>query len=223
MTALSESARPSGVRRFWGLRPKVLLFALIALMYGYVLWTNERFLFNPDDPEWRHIAPFRWLLLPHGMVAALALFLGPLQFSDRLRRRFANLHRVLGYLYVTGVFIGAPLGLYIEWFEERLGYTRSFTIATGVDGANWILATAMALFFIRQGKIEQHRRWMTRSFACSLIFLEARAILTLFNLPAAQAETVLWCCIAAAYPLADLVLQVEELRRQRPRPARVVN
>ena len=220
MTIISQSASSSGTRRF-GVRPKYLLFALIAAMYAYVLWTNERFLFNPADPEWAHISTFKWILLPHGMVASLALFLGPLQFSDRLRRRFAAVHRTLGYLYVTGVFVGAPIGLYIEWFEERLGYTRSFTIATAVDATNWIIATAVALYFIRQGKIEQHRRWMTRSFACSLIFLEARLILTLFDLPSRMAETVLWCCIAAAYPLADLVLQVEELLRQRTRPVRV--
>ena len=38
------------------------LFAFIALMYAYVLWTNENFLVNSKDPEWAHIAPFRWLL-----------------------------------------------------------------------------------------------------------------------------------------------------------------
>jgi len=223
MTAVSAPARPSGTGRFAGLRPKTLLFAVIAAMYVYVLWTNERFLFNPADPEWQHIATFKWMLLPHAMVASLALFLGPLQFSDRLRRRFAKLHRVLGYFYVTGVFVGAPIGAYIEYFEERLGEARSFTIATATDGTIWIFATATALYFIRRGKVEQHRRWMTRSFACSLIFLEVRMIQTLFSIPADKVETVLWCCVAAAFPLADLVLQVEESLRQRARQARAVS
>jgi uncharacterized membrane protein len=220
MTAISQPAGPSGAAR---VRPKYLLFAAIALMYAYVLWTNERFLFNTADPEWQHIATFKWILLPHGMVASLALFLGPLQFSDRLRRRFAGVHRTLGYFYVTGVFVAAPIGAYIEYFEERLGETRSFTIATATDATIWIFATAVALFFIRRGKVEQHRRWMTRSFACALIFLEVRLIQTLFSIPAAKVETVLWCCVAAAFPLADLVLQVEESLRMRARPARVAS
>jgi hypothetical protein len=61
---------------------------------------------------------------------------------------------------------------------------------------------------------------MTRSFACALIFLEVRLILTLFNLPFAVAETVVWSCVAAAFPLADLVLQLQESYRPRATPAR---
>ena len=67
--------------------PKHLLFAFIGLMYAYVLWNNERFLFDSKHPEWAHIQSFKWWLLPHGLAAACALFLGPLQFSDRLRQR----------------------------------------------------------------------------------------------------------------------------------------
>jgi len=202
-------------------RAKYILFALLGMMYVYVLWTNESFLFNARDPEWAHIAPFHWFLLPHGMAAAFALFLGPLQFSDRLRRRFAKAHKVIGYFYIAGAYVGAPLGLYIQYFEERLGnFSRSFTIATAFDAGIWIYATTMALIFIRQGKIQQHRQWMTRSFACALIFLEVRLVLTLFSLPESAAEIVVWSCVAAAFPLADLVLQVEETLRAKSRPAR---
>jgi len=218
MTAISEPSRPS--RRLSWPRPKYLLFAAIGLMYAYVLWTNENFLFNAKDPEWAHIAPFQWFLLPHGLAAAFALFLGPFQFSDRLRRRYATVHHVMGYLYITGVYLGAPMGIYIEYFEERLGEPRSFTVATIADAGIWIFATTMALVFIRQGRIQQHRQWMTRSFACALIFLEVRLILTLFNLPFAMAETVLWSCVAAAFPLADLVLQLQESFRPRAAPAK---
>src|SRR6266404_3965503 len=142
-------------------RPKYLLFAFIGLLYAYVLWNNESFLFNPKDPEWMHIESFKWWLLPHGLTAACALFLGPLQFSDRLRLRFSRLHRVLGRFYAAGVFIGAPLGIYIQYFEERTGGTRSFTIAAAADAALWIFSTSMALIFILQGKVQQHRQWMT--------------------------------------------------------------
>ena len=78
----------------------------------------------------------------------------------------------------------------------------------------------MALIFIRQGKIQQHRIWMTRSFACALIFLEVRVVSTIFRLPESAAETVVWSCVVAAFPLADLVLQVEETLRAKSRPAR---
>ncbi len=166
-------------------------------MYLYVLWNDESFLVNSKDPEWKHIASFQWWLLPHGLAAGCALVLGPLQFSDRLRRRFAALHRILGRIYVAGVFLGAPIGLYIQWFEERImGGTRSFTVATIFDMAIWIVTTAIAWRMILQGRTEQHRRWMTRSFACALIFVEARVVMGLAGWER-FAEIVVWSCVAA--------------------------
>ncbi|MBS0334023.1 MAG: hypothetical protein JSS35_14745, partial [Proteobacteria bacterium] len=32
-----------------------------------VIWADERFLLASSDPEWTHIAAFKWLLLPHGL------------------------------------------------------------------------------------------------------------------------------------------------------------
>lgn len=83
-------------------------------MLAYVLQHNERFLIDAAHPEWQHIHTFRWYLLPHGIAAACALLLAPMQFSDRLRHRFTKLHRVIGRIYVGGVLIGAPLGAFIQ-------------------------------------------------------------------------------------------------------------
>jgi uncharacterized membrane protein len=218
VTAPAQASVAPHRRSPW-LRPKYLLFGFIGLMYLYVLWNNESFLIHPKDPEWPHIAPFKWWLLPHALAAACALFLGPLQFSDRLRRRFAKAHRVIGRFYVAGVLIGAPLGIYVEYFEERLGAPRSFTIATVADAAVWLLATAVAMVFILRGKVQQHRQWMTRSFACALIFLEVRVIAGLTHWDQ-YIETIVWFCVVAAFPLADLVLQIQESLRARATPAR---
>jgi uncharacterized membrane protein len=211
---------PAAPRPWQTPRAKTVLFILIGVMYAFVLWTNESFLFNKADPEWAHIAPFQMMLLPHGLAAALALFLGPFQFSERLRRKYITVHKVMGYLYITGCYIGAPIGLYIQWYTERLGEPRSFTIATFADATLWMFATTMALIFIRQRKIQQHRQWMIRSFACALIFLEVRFIMNLFHLPQAVVETVVWSCVAFAFPIADLVLQVEQSMQTRARTAR---
>jgi hypothetical protein len=60
---------------------------------------------------------------------------------------------------------------------------------------------------------------MIRSFACALIFLEVRTIMVFFQLPEPAVEAVVWACVAAAFPIADLVLQIEETLRQRARRA----
>jgi uncharacterized membrane protein len=205
------------------LRSKYLLFAFIGVMIAYVLRHNEYFLIDAKDPVWRHYEPFKWKLLPHGLAGACALLLGPMQFSDRLRQRFAKLHRVVGRFYIAGVFVAAPFGAYIQYFQERMGAPRSFSIAGVVDATLWMLTTGIALAFILNGKVQQHRQWMTRSFAVAIVFLEVRVIGGVTgwdNLGIAVTETIVWSCLAFAILFADLVLQWQDLYRTRSVPAR---
>ena len=205
-------------RASW-LRPKYLLFGFIGLMLAYVIPHDESFLLHPTDPLWQHYEPFKWWLLPHGIAGACALLLGPMQFSDRLRNRFRQLHRVVvGRIYVAGVFVAAPLGFYIQYFQERMGDPRSFSIAAAADAALWMTTTGIAMAFILRGKVQEHRQWMTRSFAVALVFLEGRVIGGVTgweNLDVHANETIVWVCLAFSILSADLVLQWKELGRQR--------
>ena len=222
MATVSSAALP--LQRVSWFRPKYLLFAFIGLMLAYVLRHNEHFLIDAKDPKWAHIHPFRWYLLPHGIMGACALLLGPLQFSDRLRQRFAKFHRVVGRFYVAGVFIGAPMGLYIQYFEERMGGARSFSFAAGTDAALWMLTTAVAIFFILKGKVQQHRQWMTRSFAVAIVFLEVRVVGGVTGwerLGPSAIETMVWMCVAFSLLFADIALQWRDFSLSRAVPARV--
>jgi len=121
---------------------------------------------------------------------------------------------VLGRIYVVGVFVAAPLGVYIQCFEERLGDSRSFTVAAVVNVILLIGTTAVALVFVRKGRVQPHRQWMTRSFAVALVFREARVIggiTGLENLGNRAQETIVWACLAFSILSADLVLQCQEL------------
>jgi len=204
------------------LRPKYILASFLGLLFAYVLVHNESFVIKPSDPHWQHIHPFRWYLLPHGLAGACALLLAPLQFSDRLRRRYAVLHRVIGRIYVGGVLIAAPMGFYVQYFQERAGESRSFSIAASVQATTWILTTLIALAFILNGKVDQHRRWMTRSFSVALVFLEVRVVLGVTGLEnlhsPAVVETVVWVCNVFALFAADVVLQAQELFQSRSAP-----
>ncbi|SPE27208.1 conserved membrane hypothetical protein [Acidobacteriia bacterium SbA2] len=196
-------------------RPKYLLFAAMGLMLAYVIPHDESFLVHTKDPMWQHYEPFKWWLLPHGIAGACALLLGPMQFSDRLRNRFTQVHRVVGRIYVAGVFVAAPLGIYIQYFQERMGDPRSFSVAAAVDAALWMITTAIALVFILKGKVQEHRQWMTRSFAVALVFLEGRVIGGVTgweNLDIHASETIVWACLAFSILSADLVLQWQQLR-----------
>ena len=204
----------AGIKPFPLVRPKYLLFGIMAFMLAYVVVHDESFLVHPKDPLWQHYEPFKWWLLPHGIAGACALLLGPMQFSDRLRHRFRQLHRVVGRIYVAGVFVAAPLGFYIQYFEERMGDPRSFSIAAAADAALWMITTGIAMVFILKGKVQEHRQWMTRSFAVALVFLEVRVIGGVAgweNLDVHANETIVWACLAFSILSADLVLQWQQL------------
>lgn len=209
---------PLSVQRASYVRPKYVLFTCIGMMIAYVLWHNESFLVHPNDPVWQHYHPFRWWLLPHGLAGACAILLGPLQFSDRLRARYTKMHRVIGRIYIFGAMVVAPLGTYIQYYQERTGMTRSFTMAAAVDAALLMITTGIAFAFILQRKVQQHRQWMTRSFAVALIFIEVRVILGVTGLEKLGphvVETVVWCCVGFSLLVGDIVLQVQESLRTR--------
>jgi hypothetical protein len=201
------------------IRTKYVAFGVIGLMLAYVLVHNERFLIDPAHPAWEHYQTFKWWLLPHGLLGACALLLAPMQFSDRLRARFAKVHRIVGRIYVIGALGLAPLGAYISYIEEGIGQPRSFTVGNSVDAALLMITTGIGFFFALKRMIPQHRQWMTRSYACALIFFEARLILgvTGWDQPPnfATTETVVWVCVAFAVLIGDLANQVYELEGRR--------
>ena len=201
------------------IRTKYVAFGVIGVMLAYVLMHNERFLIDPDDPVWEHYETFKWWLLPHGLLGACALLLAPMQFSDRLRARFAKVHRVVGRIYVAGALGLAPLGAYISYVEEAIGQPRSFTIANIVDAALLMITTGIGFYFAVKRMIPQHRQWMTRSYACALIFFEARLILgvTGWDRPPnfAVIETVVWICVGFSVLIGDIANQIYELESRR--------
>jgi uncharacterized membrane protein len=206
------------------LRVKYVVFAFVGIMIVYVLNHNERFIIDSTQPVWQHYESIKWWLLPHGLVGACALLLVPLQFSDRLRPRFTRLHRVIGRIYVTAALILAPLGAYIQYIEEPLGASRSFTVAAIVDAGILMATTGIGLIFAINRMIPQHRQWMTRSYAVALTFLEIRFFLGVTGLDNppdfAIAEIVVWSFVAIAVLLGDLANQWYELQSSPRRPAR---
>jgi len=103
--------------------------------------------------------------------------------------------------------------------------TVSFSFAAATDAALWTLTTAIAFVFILKGKVQQHRQWMTRSFAVALVFLEVRVIDGVTgweNLDIATTETIVWVCVAFSLLFADALLQWQELRRTRPIAAKAL-
>ena len=207
--ASSTAPRPRIV-----IRPKYLAFTFVGIMMAYVAVHNESFLVNWKDPIWEHYKTIKWYLLPHGITAAFALLLGPLQFSDRLRARYTMFHRVSGRIYVAGALIGGPLGAIMQAVE---GPDR-WVVLSVVDASMLVATTSIALMFILKGNITQHRNWMTRSYAVTLVFLGGRFFGGIAGLDGNEPMllAIIWSCLALSLLVADVGIHLQDLMRKRP-------
>ena len=200
-----------------GFRLKYPVFAAIIAMMAYVVYHNERFIIDAANPVWNHYEPFKWWLLPHGLAGGCALILAPLQFWPSLRQRYTVVHRTIGTIYVIGVLILAPVGLYIQYQDEAQGAARSFTIETTIQSSTLVICTLFGLYFALRRQFTYHRQWMIRSYAVALTFFEIRVILGVFGLDHQPMdwhtlETVVWSCVASSVLVGDIANQIYEAR-----------
>ena len=71
--------------------------------------------------------------------------------------------------------VGAPLGIVIETIKYRIGVAPvRLLVASSAFGSIFLLTTATAFTLATRGRIAEHQRWMTRSFAVAMVFLEVR-------------------------------------------------
>jgi uncharacterized membrane protein len=194
---------------------KRVVFTAITIATLYVLWHNERFVVQADHPAWQRYESFKWWLLPHAVFGSIVLLFAPFQCSNWLRQRFTKTHSIMGRMYVLCVYVLAPTGAYIQYYQERGGGPRSFTILAIVDAALLIGTTTLAGFFAFKRKIAQHRQWATRSYAVALVFIGGRFFLGVTGAETLGVEivqAVIWTCLVAAVPLADVALHWYDIR-----------
>ena len=191
---------------------KWAFFAVLVASILLVIYADERFLINYGDPEWKHIAPFKWWLLIHGLAGATALLAGPFQFSDTIRRTRINFHRWTGRIYVGAVCIAAPFALYIGTTFEKQQLAWEQPAQAGL----WFFTTAMALLCVLRGNIAAHKTWMMKSYCFCMVFVFSRVTDAIpITFTDAGLATFLWYLVAAALVGPDIVLTTRELWRKR--------
>ena len=153
-------------------RFKVLVWSLLGLTTLFVFITSEVMLFT-DYPMYHayrlQVISDRHLLIPHSIAGTLALLIGPINFSSRIRERYLRLHRVLGKVYVVAVFVGAFTGI-------SLAAGRPGLPGTTMQAAAWVVCTTAAFITARNRQILQHRQWMARSYAVTFTFVSSRVL-----------------------------------------------
>lgn len=111
----------------------------------------------------------------HVFASAVALSLGPFQFSGWLRRTRPRLHRFIGRTYLgVGVGLGGLSALYMSVFAfggpaAKLGFACLAVC--------WLFTGFRAFQAIRRGAVQEHRQWVIRNFSLTLAAVTLRIYL----------------------------------------------
>ncbi len=98
----------------------------------------------------------------HIVLGGLALLIGWLQFSHKLRRKNIKLHRTIGKTYLVSVLISGICGLFIALYATGgiISVLGFFTL-----GIIWLGTTILGFKAIKKGNVELHEKFMIFSFA----------------------------------------------------------
>ena len=217
---MSTTAVAPATRARSGSQAKLVFFLIFFAVTAFVTYMKNARIFDPSSEIARHFAPGTLFLIPHAIFAGLALVMGAFQFSNWLRRRYLRVHRVMGYIYVVSVMIGAPIAIPLAARVD----TPSLTAASVVQAFGWMLCTGIALYCIRTGNVQQHRRWMIRGYPFAMVFTVARLIVPIppiLRSGFVGIEIVVWTTIALAAFLPSVFLELGSVVR-RPAPAKAL-
>lgn len=182
---------------------RIVLYLLILVV---VVSSLHKYVFSlqglPPNFEGRPVG-----LYTHIFAAIVALLLGPLQFSTRLRQRHRQLHRWTGRVYLgIGIAIGGLSGLYMA-----LTSWGGPMVKTGFAclALLWLYTGFKAYSAIRAGDIAQHRAYMVRNFSLTLAAVTLRIYLPLLMMSGVDFDTtytlVAWVCWVPNLILAEIV------------------
>ncbi len=132
----------------------------------------------------------------HIIFGGLALLIGWLQFSPRLRRARLSLHRNFGKIYVAAALLSGLAGIGIGT-KATGGWTA--TLGFMSLGTIWVSTTFLAYRHIRAGRVSEHQKMMIYSYAACFAAVTLRLwmpmLVPLFKGDFIQAyQIVAWLC-----------------------------
>jgi uncharacterized membrane protein len=153
----------------------------------------------------------------HVFAAAVALLLGPAQFSARLRQGHIHLHRWIGRAYLgVGVLLGGLSGLSLAPFAFGGGVAQ---LGFGTLAACWLYTGLRAFLAIRIGAIDEHRKWMVRNFSLTFAAVTLRLYLPAFHIAGIDFSiaypVIAWLCWLPNLLVAEWVSKTANSRPSR--------
>lgn len=115
----------------------------------------------------------------HITFGGIALLIGWIQFSSKIRIKYVKLHRNVGMVYLVAVVLSALAGVYIGFFATG-GFIASLGFIT--LGLIWFYTTVKAYLYIKARQIDQHQKMMVYSYAACFAAVTLRIWLPLLTM-----------------------------------------
>ncbi len=131
----------------------------------------------------------------HILFGGIALLIGWIQFSKKMRARNLNRHRLIGKIYLSSAVISGVCGIYIGFFATGGLISSLGFISLGVF---WLYTTILAYKAVRSGDIKLHQGFMIYSYAACFGAVTLRIWLPLLTIAfgdfVSAYRMVAWLC-----------------------------
>ncbi|KAJ8093020.1 hypothetical protein PM082_020499 [Marasmius tenuissimus] len=196
----------------------VLWFIFGGAMLGFVL---ARFMYlhpptmlegvAPGEAFWLRSGIYKVAMLAHLGAILPAGFLAVFQFVPIIRYKAIIVHRLAGYISLLGLFVGVAFAFVLM----RRSYGGDISIQSGILflGIVTLVSATIAWFNIKKLQIDQHRKWMLRTwfYASSIITLRIVMIITARIISAIGQYYTVWSCAEVLYTIDNNSTMLEEL------------
>ncbi|MGB3608094.1 MAG: DUF2306 domain-containing protein [Psychroserpens sp.] len=190
----------------------LLPFLLLVALY-FVIDRALPYFFNFNIEQYQdYYWPNKWWLVGHLLGDALALIIGPFQFSSKFRNRFLKMHRYLGKVYIIAIIIASLSAIYMSFYVAPQ-VNVSWSISLFVMAVFWLAGVLMAYRAVMLRKITQHQQWMLRSYIITLGFVlfrilnESSMVRELMPTFEERGAACIWFSWAVPLFIAEVVIQ----------------
>ena len=196
----------------------ILLIWMIAIFFIFkFLFSNAFRYLIPNAEIYNRFWDVKWFLLGHVAGGILAILVGPLQFWDNFRNNNLKIHRKLGMMYLLSIVIASISATFLAW-NTAIKISWSWAISLQGLAVAWMFTISMAFLHIKNKNINDHRKWMMRSYVVTFGFVVFRFIMDLPYIQALGsfpeiAPTVGWIAWVLPLGVLELFFQSAKLRK----------
>lgn len=159
----------------------------------------------------------------HITFGGLALLIGWLQFSNKLRIKNTGLHRRIGKTYVMSVFISGVCGLFIALYATGgiISILGFFLL-----GLIWLTTTILSFKAVKKGNVALHEKLMIFSYAACFAAVTLRVWLPLLTFAMGEFNSayriVAWLCWVPNIIVAYFIVRNKRNQTEKPVGADIV-